>query len=81
MAMHSHQSAKAGQMSEFKQPSNAAAILGLSQIVFAKITGSTFVNQNGGQRIIIGLQLKNRNTVNENNTNSIRKSQQIICIS
>lgn len=66
MAINLHQTAKANKLNECKQASSAAALLGISERVFARITGTIFVhleNAIPGRKINIGLQLKYRNPV------------------
>lgn len=62
-----HITASAGKMSEYKQLSSAASLIGISEKVLAKITGSVIVSSGVAkdilQKINIGLQFKNRNPV------------------
>lgn len=58
---------KQEQLNEFKQRSTAATLLGISERVMARITGSVLVSPNSSaeytKKINIGLQLKSHNVV------------------
>ncbi|XP_055313630.1 5'-3' exoribonuclease 1-like [Sitodiplosis mosellana] len=64
-AKNLHVSAKTEEINEFKQLSSAATLLGISEKMFARITGSVLVCPEKtlvpGRKINIGLQMKSRN--------------------
>lgn len=66
-AIDAHNEAKANKITKFKQPSVAATILGISEKVLGRITGSVFISTehstDTSKRVNIGLQLKIRNVV------------------
>lgn len=66
-AIRVHTAAKELKLKEFKQPSTAATLLGISEKVFARVTGSVLVNCDSDtdwvRKINIGLQLKLRGVV------------------
>lgn len=62
-----HTSAKKLALNEFKQQTTAATLLGISEKVFARITGAVMVanddDPNSMRKVNIGLQLKVRGFV------------------
>lgn len=64
-AIQMHTATKTSEINEFKQPSTAAVLLGITEKVFARVTGSVLVSQSNasGKKINIGLQLKIRGLV------------------
>lgn len=65
-AIDAHSEAKANKMTHFKQPSTVATILGISEKVLGRITGSVLVstdNSTDTLKVNIGLQLKIRSVV------------------
>lgn len=64
-----HTAAKKSALNEFKQQTTAATLLGISEKVFARITGAVLVaNDDDGdwmRKVNIGLQLKVRSLVSQ----------------
>lgn len=67
MAKSVHKSAKTDEINEFKQLSSASTLLGISEKLLARITGSVLVSPEKtvmpGRKINIGLQMKSRSPV------------------
>lgn len=66
-AIRMHTATKQTKLTEFKQPSTAAALLGIHEKVFARVTGTVLVTHDTDmdsiRKINIGLQLKVRGVV------------------
>lgn len=64
-----HTATKHSTLNEFKQPSTAAALLGISEKTFARVTGAVLVSNDNDtdsiRKINIGLQLKLRGVVSK----------------
>lgn len=69
-AIRVHTAIKYSTLNEFKQPSTAATLLGISEKVFARVTGAVLVSGDNDtdwiRKINIGLQLKVRGVVSKN---------------
>lgn len=66
-AIRVHTATKKSAMDEFKQSSTAATLLGISEKVFARVTGTVLVGSDNDidwmRKVNIGLQLKVRGMV------------------
>lgn len=66
-AIRVHTAIKHSTLNEYKQPSTAATLLGISEKVFARVTGAVLVSGDDDtdfmRKVNIGLQLKVRSLV------------------